>query len=162
MRYRCSNKVLAITRPRDGARRVISISAGTDDGRITNSSRPLVCHSTGGSRRRQIAISVQGHSAHRSMPILLRNNKLFTPGAAMFVGLLDSLQRVPALLCKEVFLIYKLDSLLFGEGLRARAVEHHMRGFFHHQPGKTDWILNPLHAGHSSGLKCLAVHYRGV
>ena len=67
-----------------------------------------------------------------------------------------------AVACLVRLAVAHLESVLLGEPVRARADEHDVRGFFHHQPCGGNGVHDALDPSNAAGLVAWAVHDAGV
>ena len=93
------------------------------------------------------------------MSILIRNDEfLSASAAATFFRGFDFLQRIPALLREEIFLVHEFNPIFLGKRFRAFAIHHHVSGFFHHQSREAYRIPYVLQTGNSACAEGFAVH----
>ena len=133
---------------------IVRVGPGADDRRVADPAKLLVRRPAGGSAGREVAGLVERDCADGAVLVLVAHRH----GPCAFIFL----QRLPALVGVEIFLVDKRDAHLFRERLRALAREHDVRRFLHHHPREADRIANVLHARDRPGFERFAVHDRGV
>src|SRR3954471_24685471 len=159
MRHSRTNKIFAIAGTGYGAGLIIRVSAGADYRRVADASGQFVCCTAGRSRRRQVAVLIQGDGADGAMSILVGDhNGLARAAGAMFFGSLNLLQSVPAFPREKILWVDQFDPICFRERFGTRAIEHNVWGFLHYEPCETDGISNMLQATNGTGSECLSVH----
>src|SRR5437879_9303619 len=80
-------------------------------------------------------------------------------GVCVFLALLPG---CPLGFADQVFQLAELDSLSFGEALRALSDEHHVGAMLENLAGELNGVLDALQSGGSAGAKRCAVHDDGV
>src|SRR5215470_1941293 len=105
-----TNKIFAVAGTGDGTALIVRVRAGADHWGVPNSSGHFVRRPAGRCRRRQIAVLIKRNGAYGAVSILIGDYETLPVTArAMFFGSLHLLQRVPAFLGKEIFLVHQLD-----------------------------------------------------
>ncbi len=102
-----------------------------------------------------MAVAIDGDGADGSLFVAA----VMLGGVGVFLALLPGF---PLGFADQFFRLTELDSLSFGEALRAFSDEHHVRTMLENLAGELNGILDALQSGGGAGAKRCAVHDDGV
>jgi len=133
----------------------VGVAAAANERRIADAAGKLAARPAGGSGGKEAAFTIDGHGADGSLLM----------AAMMLGGVFVRFALHPGFLlgfADQFLRLAELDSVLFGEALRAFGDQHHMRTTLENFAREPNRILDALQRGRSAGAERRTVHDDGV